>query len=342
MNCKGQDRSSGVVVSVLITFYNQEACVDRAFGSVVSQIAAFPFEILIGDDGSSDGTWSKIEEWRKRYPDKVRAYQASRDNGVTDPIARASQNRLSLLREARGEYLVFMDGDDYLCSNQKLQCQYDDFASSPDIGSSCHNFEYVDDCLQRTSVAYPESGKQFDISFAQFWNACYLPASCFMFKRPSIDVLEQACPENFDDNSIVYLLAQGRPLRYRSDVMFSYVQQSDSTWNSMDVVKRILVNQRDLLFESSIDYACHKSSLVRHGLELPRLAFVGRKHLALYTGYAEQLGLFQDNHFKRIWSALTEGNSFKSIVCRAYVLAYGIRYGFLKVKSIARFNGLNR
>lgn len=342
MNCKGQDRSNGAVVSVLITFYNQEACVDRALESVVSQITTFPFEILIGDDGSSDGTWSKIEEWRKRYPDKVRAYRASRDNGVTDPIARASQNRLSLLREVRGEYLVFMDGDDYLCSNRKLQSQYDDFISFPDIGSSCHNFEYVDDGLQRTSVAFPESGKRFDIPFKQFWNACYLPASCFMFKRPTLDVLEQACPENFDDNTIVYLLAQGKPLRYKSDVMFSYVQQSDSTWNSMDVVKRVLVNQRDFLFESSIDYACYASLLVRHSFELPRLAFIGRKHLALYTGYAEKLGLFQDNYFRQMWFELTEGNGLKSIVRRLRMLAHGIRYGFPKVKSIVCFYRLNQ
>ena len=163
-----------------------------------------------------------------------------------------------------------------------------------------------------------------------------------MFKKPSHNIIEHACLENFDDNSIVYLLAQGKPLRYRSDVMFSYVQHPDSTWSSMDVVKRVLVNQRDFLFESSINYDCHESSLVRHGFELPRLAFAGRKHLGFYTGYAEQLGLLKDGNFKRMWSTLIEGNSLQSAVCRARMLAHGIRYGFSKVKSSIRFYRLNR
>ena len=342
MSCNNCERGEKPVVSVLVTFYNQADCVDRALRSIASQATTFPFEVLIGDDGSSDGTWKKVEEWCKRFDGSFHAYQSSRDNGVTDSIARASQNRLLLLSKAKGDYLVFMDGDDYFPSDQKLQCQYEDFTSFPNIGSSCHNFEYVDDRCQRISVAYPESGKRFNIKFGQFWNACYLPASCFMFERPSSDVLGRACRENFDDNSIVYLLAQGKTLCYRSDVMFSYVQQSGSTWNSMDIVKRVLVNQRDYLFELSADFSCSQSVRVRHSLELPRLAFVGAKHLTLYSEYAECLGLFRDDQFKQMWSALTGNNVLKSICCRVRLLVDGARYGFPKIKSLIRFYRLSR
>lgn len=44
-----------VKLSILVTFYNQEEYVDRAMNSIFSQKTNFDYEIIIGDDGSSDG-----------------------------------------------------------------------------------------------------------------------------------------------------------------------------------------------------------------------------------------------------------------------------------------------
>mgnify|MGYP000790527680 FL=1 len=48
-------------VSVLVTFYNQEDYVDEALQSVFDQKCDFDFEVLIGDDGSTDGTITEME-----------------------------------------------------------------------------------------------------------------------------------------------------------------------------------------------------------------------------------------------------------------------------------------
>ena len=48
-------------VSVLVTFYNQEDYVDEALQSVFDQKCDFDFEVLIGDDGSTDGTMAKLQ-----------------------------------------------------------------------------------------------------------------------------------------------------------------------------------------------------------------------------------------------------------------------------------------
>ena len=58
-------------VSVLVTFYNQEDYVDEALQSVFDQKCDFDFEVLIGDDGSTDGTMAKLQEWKAKYPDKM-------------------------------------------------------------------------------------------------------------------------------------------------------------------------------------------------------------------------------------------------------------------------------
>ena len=52
-------------VSVLVTFYNQEDYVDEALQSVFDQKCDFDFEVLIGDDGSTDGTMAKLQKWKQ-------------------------------------------------------------------------------------------------------------------------------------------------------------------------------------------------------------------------------------------------------------------------------------
>ena len=59
------------MVSVLITFYNSEQYVDDCLKSVFSQKTTFPFKVIIGDDGSTDGTVDKIKAWQERYPERL-------------------------------------------------------------------------------------------------------------------------------------------------------------------------------------------------------------------------------------------------------------------------------
>ena len=69
-------------VSVLVTFYNQEDYVDEALQSVFDQKCDFDFEVLIGDDGSTDGTMAKLQEWKQKYPDRMEIYVMDREPGV--------------------------------------------------------------------------------------------------------------------------------------------------------------------------------------------------------------------------------------------------------------------
>ena len=336
MNCSSScDRA--VKVSVLVTFYNQRDCVDRALNSIFEQEGDCSFEVLVGDDGSTDGTWDVLTEWSNQHPDCIRVFRMSRDNGVDDPIARSSQNRLVLLRNAVGEYVVFLDGDDYFPSPAKLCVQANDLDSCLDIGSSCHNFEYVDEALNRISTPLPVRDSVFDMFFDDFWKSCYLPASCFMFRRPPRDLIAKADESNFDDNTIIFLLTQGGRIRYRGEVMFSYVQKQGSTWSSMDIVHRILANQRDLSYEVSCYPDYRIASYSRHGLELLRLAFVGGDHLAQYESYAKKLGLSEDKRFWPLYHSLTNDGLFASLGSRVHLCLLGTFYGAQKLAAALAF-----
>lgn len=336
MNCSSSCNQT-VKVSVLVTFYNQRDCVDRALNSIFKQEVDCSLEVLVGDDGSTDGTWEVLTEWSNRHPDCIRLFRMSRDNGVDDPIARSSQNRLVLLRNAVGEYVVFLDGDDYFPDSTKLRVQANDLDSRSDIGASCHNFEYVDEDLNKISTSFPVRDSVLDMSFNDYWKSCYLPASCFMFRRPSHDLIAKADKSNFDDNTIIFLLAQGGRIRYRGEVMFSYVQKQGSTWNSMDIVHRILANQRDLSYEVSCYPDYRAASYSRHGLELLRLAFVGGDHLARYESYANKLGLGDDKRFWPLYHSLVNDGLFASLGSRVHLFLLGAFYGVQKLIAALAF-----
>ncbi|MBR9859434.1 glycosyltransferase family 2 protein [bacterium] len=117
------------VVSVCITAYNHEEYIEECVNSVLSQVTSFPFEIIIGEDASKDKTAQICDDLQKMHPDKVRVFHRSDADKVF--IAGRKTGRFNFcenLREASGEYIALLDGDDYWLDTQKLQKQYD-FAS---------------------------------------------------------------------------------------------------------------------------------------------------------------------------------------------------------------------
>ena len=118
------------MISVLVCTYNQEKYLAQTLDSILMQKCDDAFEILIGDDCSTDGTGKLADDYQLRHPDKVRVIRPEKNGG-------ASLNMVRLIENAKGEYLSICDGDDYWLSNDVLQKQLDVFKSSPDIGMLC-------------------------------------------------------------------------------------------------------------------------------------------------------------------------------------------------------------
>lgn len=100
-----------MLFSVLIPAFNCEKYIDSCISSVMNQTFQ-DFELVIVDDGSSDKTAEKCSAWAGKYPEQVRFI--SKDNsGVY-------LTRRCLLREAKGEYICFIDADDKYIGNDVL------------------------------------------------------------------------------------------------------------------------------------------------------------------------------------------------------------------------------
>ena len=126
-------------VSVCVPTYNHEAYIAQMLEGAMAQETNFPFEIVVGDDASTDGAPDIIQFYAKKYPDKIRAYLHPKNLGPRVPREFAGRNNvLFLLKACRGEYVALCEGDDYWTDPRKLQKQADFLDAHPDF-AICHH-----------------------------------------------------------------------------------------------------------------------------------------------------------------------------------------------------------
>lgn len=106
------------LVSVAMITYNHERFITKAIESVLAQRTSFPIELVIGDDASSDDTCQQIEVLKAQAPEVVRLLSRPTNIGM-------HRNIEGVLEECRGEFVAFLEGDDYWICEEKLQMQVD-------------------------------------------------------------------------------------------------------------------------------------------------------------------------------------------------------------------------
>lgn len=101
-------------ISFLVTYYQQERYVKDSMESLLALEKPAAWEILVGDDGSTDGTVDTVQAYVNRDPKHIRLFVMDRDPGKKyNSVQRASLNRLNLVRHATGDCFCLMDGDDF-------------------------------------------------------------------------------------------------------------------------------------------------------------------------------------------------------------------------------------
>lgn len=112
------------MVSVVVITYQHAAYIEQCLEGILAQQADFPVEILLGDDGSTDGTRGLCRTYAQEHPDRIRFFQREQsDRDPKHPPGR--DNLLALLKAAKGEYIARCDGDDYWNDPLKLKKQID-------------------------------------------------------------------------------------------------------------------------------------------------------------------------------------------------------------------------
>ena len=111
-------------VSVIIPCYNFGEFIEQSILSAINQITNFDYEILVRDDFSTDYSQLNIERVAFWHP-KVKYYTPTENLGFCKNIS-------FLISESKGEYIAYLDGDDYFTDPYKLQKQVDFLDNNPD------------------------------------------------------------------------------------------------------------------------------------------------------------------------------------------------------------------
>lgn len=140
-----------VKVTVWLSTYNQELYVAQALNSILMQKTDFPYEIVAADDCSTDRTQEIILEYQKQYPDKIVTFFSEKNLGGCRKLTACIDAGLF-----RGEYLSYLEGDDYWLSEDRLQILVEFLESNPEYSRVAHRREVIDENGNNKGFDIPE------------------------------------------------------------------------------------------------------------------------------------------------------------------------------------------
>ncbi len=125
---------SDPLVSVRMITYNHESYIARAIQGVLRQKTDFDYELVIGEDCSTDATRQIVFEYQEKYPKIIRVITSEENVGI-------KKNGERTYQACRGKYIAWCDGDDFWHREDKLQKQVDVIEAHPECGLVCSDYD---------------------------------------------------------------------------------------------------------------------------------------------------------------------------------------------------------
>lgn len=119
--------SKNPLISVRMSTYNHEPYIAQAIEGVLKQETGYPFELIIGEDCSTDRTREIVLEYQRKYPAIIRVIAWDKNVGM-------KKNGRRTIEACRGKYMAICEGDDYWHNPEKLHKQADHLESHPECG----------------------------------------------------------------------------------------------------------------------------------------------------------------------------------------------------------------
>lgn len=176
------DSTVPTLVSISCATYNHEKYISKAIDSFLEQETDFPFEIIIGEDKSTDETLKILKEYQEKYPNIVKLIQWPENVG-------AKKNWATILQTCTGKYIANCEGDDYWTDPKKLQLQVDIMEQLPTCNISFHpaqQFNEDTNMFQDISV-HSDSNELFSCSEIILGGGNFCPSASLMFKKRLLD-----------------------------------------------------------------------------------------------------------------------------------------------------------
>lgn len=146
--------SSTVDISIIVAVYNHEKYIEQAIKSILMQKGTYSYEVLIGEDCSTDNTRQVLKRMEPLLPAQFHIFYREKNMG-----AMGVNNFNDLYAKSCGKYYIVLEGDDFWTYEYKLQKQFEFLEKHPKYLAVAHNTEIVDENSIPLKKEYPECKK---------------------------------------------------------------------------------------------------------------------------------------------------------------------------------------
>lgn len=224
-------------VSVFVTAYQHVSYIIECLDSILAQKTNFAFEIVLGEDQSTDGTREICIEFAEKHQNIIRLFLRDRKQTVllddTERLYKSINGALTL-KACRGEYIAMCEGDDYWTDPYKLQKQVDIMEANPESYLCFHkvNIEKDGVILKNTR---PNCFMDKNVTFEEFVKKDPIQTCSVLFKASIL----RNYPSKFyefkvGDYPLFMLALDMGPGLYMDEIMSVYRVHDKGVWSGMD------------------------------------------------------------------------------------------------------------
>jgi glycosyltransferase involved in cell wall biosynthesis len=210
----------------MVTF-NHEEFIAKAIDSILMQKTNFDYEIVIGEDCSTDNTRDIIVNYYEMYPDKFRLLLNETNMGMHKNGAQAFQ-------ACNGKYVAMLEGDDYWTSPDKLQKQVDFLDNNSECAICFHNVTEVYKDSDRESHSVFNGNHKSFYTLDDLLIKNFIPTASTMFRNglvPNIPDWFSLLP--MGDWPLHILNALHGKIGYINEVMAVHLNHRGGAWSAM-------------------------------------------------------------------------------------------------------------
>ncbi len=220
--------------------YNHGRFIAQAIESVLMQETDFPVELVVGEDCSTDETLRVVLEYAKKYPYVVRAILHEHNVG-------ASANALAVEMACRGQYIAYLEGDDYWTEATKLQKQVRMLESNPSYcmcGSATRIMVRTSDGDEvDAGLIEPKELKPYYI-LTDFLGGYPMHSSSIMIRRGLVVFPSWMNGVTNRDTCFLALHAEKGPAGYVNEVTSCYRLHAGGIWSGKSLLDRARSQRR--------------------------------------------------------------------------------------------------
>lgn len=222
-----------IKISACIITYNHEDFIRECLDGAINQIVNCEYEIIIGEDCSSDNTRQICIEYAQKYPALIKVFPRENNLGMIG-------NWMETIENCSGKYIALCEGDDYWTDPFKLQKQIDFLEANPAYSICFHKVKILQDgIINEDSMTAPvsETTTINDLAKGNYMHTCSV-----VYRNNLFESLPNYFKESPIGDYFLHLLnARYGAIKCIDEIMAVYRLHATSAWSSKSQKERELI-----------------------------------------------------------------------------------------------------